>query len=103
MSPYLSFETCYEVHIMQLYSYSIRKYNISMLSRLGDSVHQFLECGLIFAPCKRNYVFSQKKLSSLFLIGSISFRPLYHWKLVCQTNDSNVYQNLDREQLSNIA
>ena len=31
-----------------------------MLPRLSDFVHQFLECGLIFATCKRNYVFAQK-------------------------------------------
>ena len=65
---YISFETCYEVTSEQLFSSSIHKYNISMLLRLSDFVHQFSECGLIFAICKRNYVYSQKYLF-LVLIG----------------------------------
>ena len=31
-----------------------------MLSRLSDFVHQFFECGLIFATFTRNYVFLKK-------------------------------------------
>ena len=58
----MSFETCNEVDIMQLYSSSIQKYNNIYQCCLSDCVHQFLEWCLIFATCKRNYVFLSKNL-----------------------------------------
>ena len=70
------------VDIVQLYSSSIHKYNISMLSRLRDFVHQFLECGLIFATCKRNYVYFSKTVFQVQYVdfcsrGSISVTLLF--------------------------
>ena len=40
-----------------------------MLPHLSDFVLKILECGLLFAACKRNYVFSQKN----FLVTKITF------------------------------
>ena len=34
-----------------------------MFSHLSDLVHQFSECNLIFATCKRNYISNSKKAS----------------------------------------
>ena len=62
----MSFETCYEVASEQLFSSSIKKYNISMLLRFIEFVDQFSECGLIFVTCKRNYVFFLQKTFFLF-------------------------------------
>ena len=33
-----------------------------MLSPLSDTVHQFLDCGLIFTTCKHSYVFIKRNL-----------------------------------------
>ena len=66
---YLSFETCYEVDFKHLCYLSIHKYNVSMLSHISDSVHQFSERDLIFATCKYNYVsFLKKPFSSSHIL-----------------------------------
>ena len=56
----ISFGTCYGVASEHVFSFSIHKYNISMLLHFNDFVDLFSKLGLIFATCKRSYVFSQK-------------------------------------------
>ena len=52
-----------------------------MLSRLDDFMHQFLECGLIIATCKRNTVFLKKNFSELSLYPDV-WLPTYCTKAV---------------------
>ena len=77
---YFSFETCYEVDIKHLYFSSIRKYNMPMLSRLSDFVHQFFFVVVsILLHTNVTMFFSSKNLFQVNIAQEVSVIALHNY------------------------